>query len=195
VAAASHIVAFAKEPPTAQEVANEISKLTGLRVRVEQIEHRGEVGECIAFEAIPKEKISLKKFRETDAAGHTFLRILFWTSAGRTLLFATRIVLESMGGTGGRMSEKARQKYSHTITVDQLLSRHRWEQLRRNFILRPIAYLVAAPFLAIFWMVWMMGEVELKWQKHHPLSYAKKDRSIAINRGVPGGWSQNEAKR
>lgn len=167
MAEASDIVKFAKQPPTAREVADQISKLTGLRVRVDRIDHRGEVEECIAFEAIPKEQIALKAFPETDTAGHTHLIVLFWTSAGKTLHFAARIALESLGGTGNRISEKTRQKYSHTIAIDQLLRRHRWEQFCDNILWRPIAYIVAGSFLAIFWMVWMMHEVELKWQKHH----------------------------
>jgi len=195
MAARIDLVTFSEKPPTVQEIADQVSKLTGLDVRVDQDEISNRPS--IAFEAIPNERISFRTLLIPGRPGSSECLILDYATVGATLLVATSIALESLGGDPciPRVSEKYRRKYSGKTTVDELLRRHRWEQRRRNFVLRPIAYLVASPFLAIFGMLWMTREAELKWQKHHPLSYAKKDRSIAINRGVPGGWSQNEAKR
>lgn len=55
MAAPIDLVTFSENPPTVQEIADQVSKLTGLDVRVDQDE--GSYKQSIAFEAIPEEKI------------------------------------------------------------------------------------------------------------------------------------------
>lgn len=137
MAAPCDIVTFANTPPTAKEIAHQISNLTGLQVRVDQSKIKSKTEGFIAFEAIPEEKIELCAAR--DSEGRNVLD-LEWQTAGRTLLFATRIVLESRGGSNiWKISDKKRRKYGKKITVNQLLRRRRWEQFSSIF-LRPIGF-------------------------------------------------------
>lgn len=137
-------------------------------MRVDQDE--GSYKQSIAFEAIPEEKIRFAYESLRDAPDGPEM-LLNYATAGDTLLFATRVALESLGcdhfSSIPKISKKYRQKYGGKTTVDELLRRHRWEQRRRTFVLRPIAYFVGSPFLAIFGLIWVMREAELKWQKHH----------------------------
>lgn len=126
MAAPCAIVTFSNKPPTAEEVARGISNLTGLQVRVDRSKIKSKTEGSIAFEAVPEEKIELCTAR--DSEGRDVLD-LEWQTAGMTLLFATRIVVESLGGSNNwKISDKKRRKYGQKTTVKRLLRRRRWEQ-------------------------------------------------------------------
>ncbi len=64
-----------------------------------------------------------------------------------TLLFATRIVVESLGGSNNwKISDKKRRKYGQKTTVKRLLRRRRWEQFS-NLLWRPIGYAIGIGLL------------------------------------------------
>jgi|GEM_PF-4336510 len=149
MAARIDLVTFSEKPPTVQEIADQVSKLTGLDVRVDLAE--GSYKQSIAFEAIPEEKIRFAYETLRDAPDGPEM-LLNYATAGDTLLFATRVALESLGcdhfSSIPKISDKIRRKYGGKTALDELLRRHRLEELRTKFIERPIAYAIGGCFIA-----------------------------------------------
>ena len=107
-------VTFSKKPPTVQEIADQVKEITGLDVHIETVEGSDE--QSIAFKAIPEEKLDLSWGTLRDIPGNSEVLRLDYAIAGGTLLFATRVALESMGGLlGGAFvrhdPHKLRQKH------------------------------------------------------------------------------------
>lgn len=142
-------VTFTKKPPEVQEIADRVSKLTGLDVRVDQGDILNEPS--IAFEAIPEERIAFRTLQIPHSPEGCELLKLDYATAGGTLIMVTRIALESLGGDRfsfiPKVSKNFSRKYGGKTTVDQLLRRHRWEEFRMNFILRPMGYAIGGCFI------------------------------------------------
>ena len=143
-------VTFSKKPPTIEAIADQVKEITGLDLRIETSE--GSDKQSIAFEAIPEEKIRFACGTLRDAPDGPETLRLHYATAGDTLLFATRVALESLGcdhfSSIPKISKKYRQKYGGKTALDELLRRHRLEELRTKFIERPIAYAIGGCFIA-----------------------------------------------